>query len=320
MKPPRPVGHHRVSKFYLRGFADGELLCVHRKDAGRFYPDSVERATVTNEFYTVTTVDEARSPVIENMLAKLEKHAAPALRAAVSGTWPLPPELRIKLALWLAALHLRSAVQREVGSNLADGLLKLLVAFGGPTQVQQATEDLGLPTDAESTARVWQMLVGAFDRPWVAEAPETHAQRLLEMLPGVTNLLLARQWQLVRFERKVLATSDAPLLYAREVDDPTVSVMGVGTATAIALPLDRHHALIMGRYAAGTDATGRPTARLATALNGATTLYADREFLHHPDDATLHELGLSLPAAVTRHTGWSVTPEHLRDIANAAGA
>jgi hypothetical protein len=65
------------------------------------------------------------------------------------------------------------------------------------------------------------------------------------MLMPVTGIFFNRGWTIIRFTRKMLATCDTPVMLVRHPSSDPNRGVGLATAGAILLPLDRRVALMI---------------------------------------------------------------------------
>jgi len=112
------------------------------------------------------------------------------------------------------------------------------------------------------------------------------------MLTPVTGIFFNRGWTIIRFTRKMLATCDTPVMLVRHPSSDPNRGVGLATAGAILLPLDRRVALMMGSPES-PDFQNPGTTALAWDINQRTANAARRAVYHHPDDDPLK--GVELP-------------------------
>lgn len=280
--------HHTVPRFYLERFADerGRLGRVELP-GDRRHPVMVGDASVEKDFYLIEYESGTKSDALEDILGEIEGGAAEALRAIVDdGVWPIPGPHRWAIAAWAASQALRTPTQRQALDEIADILLKLQVGAGGRPQIRKLLRDrLGhKPTDEEVEER-WQAL-SDFDSYRVRPHQNSYLQNLVRMLPGTTAMFHDRAWTLIRFQRKTLLTCDNPVHLEHARGSQPGSGVGLLTAAAVTIPLDRRVALTMGDIG-GPDRQLPGTTYVARVLNLNTAWNSHRAIFHHPCDGSL---------------------------------
>lgn len=207
------LAHHLVSKFYLRHFADeDELVTTVLLPGDRTFSQSVNRASVENDFYTAIGHDGEETDAAERAFNEIEGPASEVWRLIAGGMWPLPPEERGVVAGWIALHMLRGTRSRATMSEIGTDLLQLEIIAGGTARLRDVLRDIGEPYDGDSVAREW---ISLFQEPLSVQANANHhLAHIVEMLPRVTESLADRWWVLTSFERKGLATCDQPVFVA----------------------------------------------------------------------------------------------------------
>jgi len=110
----------------------------------------------------------------------------------------------------------------------------------------------------------------------------------------VAKMLYERDWVLTFYERRSLATSDAPVVLRPMIRYPAGTTVAMGDAAVVQVPLDRRVALSMLSRRRGDQRT-RGVTKTAADLNRATASNARRYVFHHPDDDPLEGLVIPQP-------------------------
>lgn len=301
-REPLKRRHHTVPRFHLQRFADerGQLMRVALPGDKRAVV-SVGDATVEKDFYLVEQEDGTRTDALENLLAKIEADAAPAVRALVDErVWPIPDWVRQGIAGWVASQALRTTTQRRSHTEFADMLLKLHIGVEGKPGVRDGLrKQYGRePTEAE-VDQVWQTL-SDFDSYEVTPHPNSSLQLMVRMLPKTAGAFQVRAFSPLYFERKTLITCDNPVYLVPAPDHPRGMGIGLATAGQIYIPLARRVGLLLGDYGA-RDVPQYGTAACARTFNQAMADNARQAIFHHPADDPL--AGLELPQPGRRVTG-----------------
>jgi hypothetical protein len=285
--------HHTVPRFYLNRFADDTRHVMRVALPGdKRRSISTTDAAVVKDFYLVQAPDGTWSDAVEDMLADLESRAAPAFQNLVDHRrWPIDRQARETISSWAAAQYLRTTAARQVGDDLTNFVLKLAIVTGGRRAMRDALEQIEQrAVDDEDVDEAWALMT-RFQDYKIQAHQNFHIETILRLLPPTAASFQARGWNIVRFTRKTLITTDAPVVPLNPPGSGHHGPVGLATAAGLLLPLDRHAALIMGQPHA-TDEETPGTAALARTFNQILAANAHRCVFHHPDD-TLN--GIDLP-------------------------
>ncbi|WFE56599.1 DUF4238 domain-containing protein [Micromonospora sp. WMMD712] len=292
---------HVVSQFYLKGFAT-DARQIRRTTLPGTHEATLATAdaTVNKDFYTIILPDGTKSDAFERAFAELETSAAAAFQAASTGTWPLTGQLRHAVAAWIALQHLRTEGIRYNQNAHNATMIRLLVGVSGKEALRQVIQkaERRVVTDDELDWE-WRDLTKPGGPELIPSAHE-HLQLLISLVDPMTAYLNDAQWSVIRFKRRALLTSDEPVSLLVRSDYPAWRGVGIATADAFLLPLNRHMAMLARPRASipaplrdMPDATVPGTTQLANTVNQETALGARRYLYQHPDDDLLN--GLHLP-------------------------
>jgi len=270
--------NHTVNESYLRRFAndDGFLTGIKLPGDVRF-PISVGDATVRKNFYVVRLPDGSESDQAEDDFGRVESSAAAAIRTLIDDrVWPVPDSARTRIAEWVALQYLRVPWVRQFAHEIAGALSEV---------------GLRVPAGAGDRSTLF-MPADQVDRHG---APAFHLEFIRRQAAVVAEMLYERDWRLTFYNRRSLATCDAPVVLRPMIRYPDGTTVAVGTAAEIQVPLDRRVALsILSRRRRGDERVPGVT-KTAMDLNRATAGNARRYVFHHPDDDPLHGLALPQP-------------------------
>lgn len=297
-KPPNGAKlkrrHHTVPRLLLRRFADGKRLLRVPLDGGAQRLVGIADVTVHNDFYSMRDENGQLDDSVENLLAELEGKAAMVIRMVVDdGVWPLPLEQRAILAEWIAAQHARIPAARKVNNEIGDYCGKLMIAMGGKPEIRRRLEAVATgPVSDEDVETAWAELTD-FDGYCAEMSVNGHMVSMGQAMVAAYTEFMARAWGLMKFERRTLLIPDHPVTLVRDEDAPAWRGVGIGTAGAILMPIDRRVAIMMVSSDVD-DFSVRTHTKLAKELNQRFAFNARRELFHHPDDDPLE--GVELPS------------------------
>jgi len=291
----RSKTHHTVPRFYLQRFADSRNRVTRVVLPGtKRHLQSINSATVVNEFYTLVQQDGQPSDAYEQFLSTIEGAAAPAFEAILDrGEWPLTPELKFVLAQWAAVQYLRTPVHRQGLDELKNFMARLHVGAGGKARLKRHMEtSIGREVTDLEVDRQWEW----FTRPQgpnLRVSALDHVKSVNALASGTSAMFADKSWSLIRFNRRRLVTSDNPITLVPDFHRPQDSV-GIINAEHIMCTLDRQTAVIMGNLF-GPDIEMPPSTRFAHYVNMMIAYGAHRAIYHHPDDDPLNRISLPEP-------------------------
>lgn len=300
MTAAQPVArrHHTVPKFYLREFADRDQVTTIQLPGERRFTQSIDDATVNRNFYLVEDHEDGPD-VLERAFSALEGSAAAVIGDLKAGLWPLSREARDGLAHFISFQVARVPQARTMIDHLEGDLQRRVAKWGG----REALASLLTLDDAEVSA-------DDLDVAWATATAEggaalTRSQQeyigsIFNIHNAVVEHMADRPWTLVRFDRRSLFTSDAPVGLIPDPAAPAWMGVGYSNAFAITFPLTRKLALLMGPKTAAVGAglsaeqvrdgvadllDPRGSTMTEKMINGATVAAAGEWLYHHPDDS-----------------------------------
>jgi Protein of unknown function (DUF4238) len=250
-RPDEARGHHTVSDFYLRRFADDEGwitvidLTVPTPVRRRRKTSNV---SVVNDFYTFINTEGEESPAVERLLSHIEGAAASAMRLVANGCFFPPPEReRMDLALWMAFQLVRGTETRRHIEVFADVSQKLLLE--GITTPDQARARLRSARGTEATEKEVSDFLSVtthLDRVEIVPDPNDHIHMMLSMANEIAFRLISMRWLVAQFDEPALLSGDHPMtFYMRPKNYNPLMGIGLETADEVRFPLDPQTMLVM---------------------------------------------------------------------------
>ena len=238
--------HHYVPQGYLRGFAnEKERVRVVPLDRSRKpFISSVKNVAAQTHFHTLEELDEPDA--FERALSKVEGEALRIIGKLERNEFPLSEADRWSFSYYMALQSVRGPDARKTMEQLRAKLVRFEIGAGGRKNVGGwIRQNLEFDPSPEQEDRIWTEATQPGGPP-ISFSNLLHVQHLLDTAAELTPYLATRPWILVRFERRALVTSDAPVSLIRnpEDDSPWPGV-GFGTAWGIAFPLTRKIGLLM---------------------------------------------------------------------------
>ncbi|MBU6427216.1 DUF4238 domain-containing protein [Patescibacteria group bacterium] len=201
---------HTVPRCYLENFADkdGFVWVLDTKD--NIFKIRPENILVENNFYTVKLKNGDKSLIVEDTLSNIEAAYASIFRDKISQDKSLTDEERAKVAVFFAALMLRTRPYRE---NMRRAFTTLKVSMQEwkkqfetiPKEKRRASV---MSSDGESiTMDEVDAYLGNFD--------EEHSVNVLTNLPEIAQIIFNMKWAVLVSSGDKYVTSDDPLVLLR---------------------------------------------------------------------------------------------------------
>ena len=293
--PPRRR-HHTVSKFYLAGFADesSQITQVHLP-GHHTHLNSVANATVDTDFYSLRSEDGTLDDSMERAFGALESDAANAIQLVGAGRRTLADNERAALASWIALQYLRTPAFRKVQTQVAAQTHQMIVLMAGKDQLRKTIEEHeGRPISDERLEWEWSDLTTG-EGPTLEDDPVLHATAIGETLPWLAEVVFRSQWMRVTFQRRKLVTCDHPVALVPPADVPAFMGVGLATASAYLMPLNRRLGLIVRPHDYGSDIEIDGTTSLWALFTEMMLQNARKFVFHHPEDSIPSDLIIPRP-------------------------
>lgn len=294
----QPKRHHTVPRFYLHGFADNGKIQAIPLDGRRPFSTSINNASVKKNFYTIPDLEDEYT--LERKLGEIEKLASKVIKKVKNDSWPLSPERRATLAVFISLSALRGKGFRDQIRTLDSHYDAYLKNGNGAKKLQQLYVDSGRtpPTDAEAAAAISE--ITSKDNPLAEVNSQRHAFFLANFLQEFSLLILSRPWTLYTITDGSLITGDNPL----GIGPPTRDIAnenrtGVAVAQLLTFPVSRKHGILMGPISTEdhvqlgqADQFHHGKSNFHELANSLTLASCSEYIFHHPDDrkfAPAHE-------------------------------
>lgn len=238
--------HHFVPQGYLRGFAnDKEQVKVVPLEPSRTpFTTAVRNVAAQNHFHTTQEFEE-EPDWFEKALSGLEGEAIRTINSFKRGAFPLSEEDRWGFSYFMALQSVRGPDTRRTLEHLHASMVRLEVGAGGRKNVGAWIRgNLGVDPSPELEERIWADATQPGGPP-VNFRNAVHIEHTLETAAKLMAYFATRPWTLVRFDRRSLITSDAPVSLIGRPDDDVWQGVGYMTAWGIAFPLTRKLGLLM---------------------------------------------------------------------------
>ena len=284
--------HHTVPRMHLRRFADGQkFLMASPRGGGRQVRMSVKRACAEAGYYELELEEphdqEFPPEFVEGSLSYFEGRVAPIIEGLVQDEFALSMWDRFYLTLFVAFQIARGpAFRRELSEMMTMQARLELQTRVTPKKARNWLRKKGLAAD---DVAVENFVREALDGAWkLVGSNSAYVQAMLQWVFEDLHPLLftTRRIRVLRFAQPVLLTSDQPaVLWARPGRDLYAEPLGVATADAIWMPLDRRHALAL--VASGREGIIDTGFLRAKQINTAVAAAAHDWIFQHPNEEPL---------------------------------
>jgi hypothetical protein len=237
--------HHYVPQGYLRGFATEKgRIAVLPLDRSRMpFTSSVKNVAAQTHFHTLEGAEVPDE--FERVLSKVEGDAIDILRKLERNEFPLSEPDRWSLSYFMALQSVRGPDTRKTMEHLRAKIVRFEIGASGRRNVGTwVKNNLGIDATPEQEDRIWAEATQPGGPP-ISFSNLAHIQHMLNTAEKLTPYFASRPWSLVRFERRSLITSDAPVSLIRDPQEDEWEGVGFMTAWGISFPLTRKIGLLM---------------------------------------------------------------------------
>jgi hypothetical protein len=325
--------HHYVPQGYLRGFATekGRTKVVPLDRSRKPFISSVKNVAAQTHFYTVEGIEEPDE--FEKALSGVEGEAINIIRQFERTEFPPTETDRWTFSYYMALQSVRGPDTRKTMEHLRAKIVRLEIGAGGRKNVGNwIRKNFGFDSSPEQEERIWVEATQP-DGPPISFSNSAHIQHLVDTAEELTPYFAARPWSLVRFNRRSLVTSDAPVSLIRNPQDKAWEGVGFMTAWGIAFPLTRKLGLLLNDPTVMLDGLESDDPRVqeirgavlrgeADGIQTGTTAmeklfnehsaHSAREYVyHHPEDAMFVPDGLPEPNLINMSAGGLFEPSRV---------
>lgn len=243
--------HHTVPKCYLENFtgSDGFVWVLDTKDTiFRIKPENI---LLENHFYTITLKGGEKSLIVEDTLANIEGAYIAIFQNKIEKELPLTNEERAKVAVFIAALYIRTSPYRE-GLRGALGILKNGME-DWKKQFETMSEESKKAMDAiPSSGKGESISIDDLDK-YLGNFNEHHSVNVIEQLPEIAQIIFDMKWAIWKDANNGFVTSDDPVVLLRPESIKKYGANAIGSRpglvykdTELTLPLSKDRLLLAG--------------------------------------------------------------------------
>ncbi len=243
--------HHTVPKCYLENFTDndGFVWVLDTKD--NIFRIKPENILLEHHFYTITLKDGEKSLVVEDTLANIEGAYIAIFQNKIEKNLPLTNEERAKVAVFVAALYIRTSPYRE-GLRGALGTLRNSIEDWKKQFETMSEESKQAMAAIPSSGKGESISIDDLDK-YLGNFNEHHSMNVIKQLPEIAQLIFDMKWAIWRDTNSNFVTSDDPVVLLRPESVRKYGVNAIGSRpgllykdTELSLPLSRDRLLLAG--------------------------------------------------------------------------
>jgi hypothetical protein len=280
MRDQQPRKHHYVPKFYLQGFSDTGKLQVFDRYHRRYQSKSPGGVAFERDYYTIDTLAEQDTAIIEEGYGKVETAAAPLI-SRLQQPCTLNAVERENLALFVA---MQQARVPDTEKRIIEGTEKGYQAIARQMANITATDDRAFEAsrrrfrqttgeESQVTPADWASLAtGERFRLKVTVPHDYVIKEMLELALEVASYIYRMDWTVLYTPSgRAFITSDNPFVITSPQDAP---FGGIGLITS-------GSCLVLGDQPSETLAFGQASLKAIRFINSTVAINSDRYVIAH---------------------------------------
>jgi hypothetical protein len=216
---------HTIPKCYLENFSDedGFVWVLDTKD--NIFKTNPENILVESHFYTITLKNGEKSFFIEDTLANIEGAYATLFRDKISKDLFLTDEERAKVAIFIAALFLRTKPHREGLKNMFEKLKTSMEDWKKQFELL-SPEAREFSSNVPSSGETIHM---KDVEDYLKNYKDEHSVSILTQLPEVAQIIFNMKWSVWKNENNSFVTCDNPLTLLRPASIKKYGAKAIGS-------------------------------------------------------------------------------------------
>ncbi len=243
--------HHTVPKCYLENFTDIDDFVWVLDTRDNIFRIKPENILLENHFYTITLKNGEKSLVVEDTLANIEGAYIAIFQNKIEKDLPLTNEERAKIAVFVAALYIRTSPYRE---GLRGALRRLRSGIEDwKKQFEIMSEESKRAMAAiPSSGKGESISIDDLDE-YLENFNEHHSMNVIEQLPEIAQIIFDMKWSIWRDANGNFITSDNPVVLLRPESIRKYGANAIGSRpgllykdTELTLPLSKDRLLLAG--------------------------------------------------------------------------
>ncbi len=241
--------HHTVPLCYLENFTDsnGHVWVLDVKD--NIFNTNPENILVESNFYTITLKNGEKSLLVEDTLANIESSYGAIFINKISKNLILTAEERATVAIFIAALLLRTKSYREANRNMFQKLKSTIEEWEENFKLNPKSMDFlysAIPSDGES--------INKKDvEEYLKNYSEQHSVSIISQLPEVAQIIFNMKWSILESSNNIFVTCDNPVTLLRPESIKKYGKKAIGSQPGLlykdielTIPLSKNKLLLAG--------------------------------------------------------------------------
>ncbi len=243
--------HHTVPKCYLENFTDHEGFVWVLDTKNSIFRIKPENILLENHFYTITLKNGEKSLVVEDTLANIEGAYIGIFQNKISKDCFLTMEERAKVAVFIAALYIRTSPYRE-NMRSALGRLKDGIEDWKKQFETMSDESKRAMSAIPSSSSGESINIEDLDS-YIKDFNEHHSVNIIEYLAKISQIIFNMKWSIWKDQDSNFVTSDDPVVLLRPESIKKYGAKAIGSTpglayrdTELTLPLSKDRLLLAG--------------------------------------------------------------------------
>lgn len=243
--------HHTVPKCYLENFTDSDGFVWVLDTKNSIFRIKPENILLENHFYTITLKSGEKSLVVEDTLANIEGAYIATFKNKIEKELPLTDEERAKVAVFIAALYIRTSPYRE-GLRGALGTLRNGMEDWKKQFETMSEKSKKAMAAIPSSGKGESISIDDLDK-YLGNFNEHHSVNVIKQLPEIAQIIFNMKWCIWRDPKSNFVTSDDPVVLLRPESIKKYGANAIGSRpgllykdTELTLPLSKDRLLLAG--------------------------------------------------------------------------
>ncbi|MCX6747725.1 MAG: DUF4238 domain-containing protein [Candidatus Nomurabacteria bacterium] len=240
-----------MPKCYLENFTDndGFVWVLDTKD--NIFRIKPENILLENHFYTITLKNGEKSLVVEDTLSNIEGAYISIFQNKIEKDLPLNDQERAKVAVFVAALYIRTSPYRE-GLREALGTLRSGMEDWKKQFETMSEKSKRAMAAIPSSGKGESISIDDLNK-YLGNFNEHHSINVIEQLPEIAQIIFDMKWSIWVDANNNFVTSDDPVVLLRPESIKKYGVNALGSRpgllykdTELTLPLSKDRLLLAG--------------------------------------------------------------------------
>lgn len=243
--------HHIIPKCYLENFADDEGFVWILDTKDNIFKTKPVNTLLENHFYAITLKNGEKSLIVEDTLANIEGSYISIFQDKIEKNIFLTDEEKAKVAIFIAALFLRTKPYREGLRGMFEQLKNVM--FEWKKQFETMTDQQKKTLAAIPSSNSGGSISAKDVDEYLTNLNEYHSASTIEQLPSIAQIIFNMKWSIQIDKNSNFVTSDNPVVLLRPSSIKKYGPNAIGSRPGLlfkdvelTLPLSKDRLLLAG--------------------------------------------------------------------------